>query len=125
MIDGKKTVLIVEDEKSLNNILSDTMANTGFHVHAAQNGEEGLSVALKIHPEIILLDVIMPVMDGITMLRKLREDEWGKNAKVILLTNLSDSKKVAEIAEENSIEYLVKSNWKMKDIVEKVKKELQ
>ena len=59
------------------------------------------------------------------MLKKLREDAWGKNAKVIILTNLSDNEKVAEALEQKSQEYLVKSDWKIEDVVAKVRERLE
>jgi len=116
----KKTILIVEDEISLCNALRDKFAGEGFSVLSAKDGEEGLKLALSERPDLILLDIIMPVMDGITMLAKLREDTWGNNAKVIILTNLSDNEKVAEALARGSYDYLVKSNWKIEDVVAKV-----
>lgn len=81
-------------------------------------------VALLWHPDLILLDIVMPKMDGMTMLAQLREDEWGKTARVITLTNLSDTEKVAEAIEHGSYEYLVKSDWKIEDVVAKVREKL-
>ena len=80
-----------------------------------------LAIALKEQPDVILLDIIMPKMDGITMLKKLREDAWGKEAKVILLTNLSSNEKLAEVTAQGSHEYLVKTDWKIEDVVTKVR----
>lgn len=91
----------------------------------AKNGEEGLEVALREHPDLILLDIIMPVMDGMTMLARLREDLWGKDAKVIMLTNLSDNEKVAETIAHGTYDYLVKSDWKLEDVVKKVRERLR
>ena len=124
-MENKKTILVVEDEISLLNALCDKLTRENFAVLEAKNGEEGLEVALREHPDLILLDIIMPVMDGITMLKKLREDAWGKNAKVIILTNLSDNEKMAEALEQKSHEYLVKSDWKIEDVVAKVRERLE
>lgn len=115
-----KKILIVEDEQSVLRILSEKLTEEGFEVIRAKNGKEGLIAAKKHHPDLILLDVIMPVMDGMTMLKKLREDEWGKTAKITILTNLSDGT-VAEAVEQNVNDYLVKSDWKLEDVVKKVK----
>ena len=98
---------------------------SSFSTLEAKNGEEGLKVALREHPDLILLDIVMPKMDGMTMLRKLREDLWGKTAKVIILTNLSDNEKVAEALEQKSHEYLVKSDWRIEDVVAKVREQLE
>jgi len=89
---------------------------------AENNGIDGLKTAREKHPDLILLDIIMPFMDGITMLHELRKDEWGKNARVILLTNLSDSGKVTTDIINSVSGFIVKSDWKIKDIILKVKK---
>jgi two-component system alkaline phosphatase synthesis response regulator PhoP len=118
-----KKILIVEDERILSDALIKKFTQENFVVLSAKDGQQGLSLALTDHPDLILLDIIMPVMDGMTMLRKLREDSWGKNANVILLTNLSNAitEPFSQSAHDN---YLVKSNWKIEEIVEKVKKKL-
>ena len=120
----KKTGLIVEDEPSLQSALGDHFSREGISVLSAKNGQEGLEVALREHPGVILLDIVMPVMDGMTMLTKLREDVWGKDAHVILLTNLVDNKEIVEAMKTGVFDYLVKSDWKIDDVVEKVKQKL-
>ncbi len=120
-----KKVLIVEDETPLRNAVSDILSFEGFDVFQAKNGQEGLDLALKEHPDIILLDLMMPIMDGLTMLEKLRVDqEYGKNAAVILLTNINDPEKVAMATEAGSYDFLVKSDWNIEDVVVKIKTRL-
>lgn len=121
---SKKTILIVDDETSLRNALRDKLEREGFAILEAKNGEEGLEIALREHPDLILLDIIMPVMDGMTMLKKLCEDAWGQGAKIIMLTNLSDTGKIANAIGQCSRDYLVKSNWKIEDVVAKVRERL-
>ncbi len=120
----KKTILIVEDEPTVRRALSDKFGREGFTFLEAPDGEAGLALALKEHPDVILLDIIMPRMDGITMLKHLRNDAWGKDAHVIILTNLSDATKVSQAAERGVYDFLVKSDWKLADVVRKVKKHL-
>lgn len=119
----KKTrkILIVEDEISLRNALSDKLLKERFLVIEAKNGEEGLEMALKEHPDLILLDIIMPKMDGMAMLKNLRGDSWGKTAKIIILTNLSENEKIAQAIEQNSHQYLIKSDWKLQDVVDRIR----
>jgi len=121
---NKHKILIVEDEEPLLNALTDKFSREGMEVITAKNGQEGLDVALAKKPDLILLDVIMPKMDGITMLEKLREDKWGENVEVILLTNLTDADKVSEAVEKGVRDYLIKSDWKLEDVVKKVKEKL-
>ncbi|MEK7557665.1 MAG: response regulator [Patescibacteria group bacterium] len=125
MLDKQETILIVEDEITLNELICKKFESDGFLMLEAKNGEEGLKIALSSRPDIILLDIVMPVMDGITMLEKLREDEWGKNAKVIMLTNLNDSERVATAMTRGSYDYLVKCDWTIEDIVKKVREKLR
>ncbi len=121
MADSNKKILIVEDEISLLKALEEKFAHEGFEVLKGRNGEEGLELALKDKPDIILLDIIMPKMDGISMIKELRKDAWGKEAKIILLTNLSSPEAVTEAIQHNVYDYLVKTNWKLESIVLKVK----
>jgi DNA-binding response OmpR family regulator len=124
MLANKKKILIVEDDKPLLEALKKKLTLNKFNVIEAINGEDGLNKALAEHPDLILLDIIMPRMDGLTMLKKLREDKWGEGVPVIMLTNLSDSIEVAEATASGVHDYLVKSDWKMEDVVGKVKEKL-
>ena len=102
MSKNKQSILIIEDDGSYRSILVKKLKEEGFLAIEAKDGEEGLNISLEKHPDLILLDLIMPRMDGITMLKELREDEWGKNAKIIILTAIMDSQKIAQ-AIENKI----------------------
>ncbi|OGY83161.1 MAG: hypothetical protein A2898_02200 [Candidatus Kerfeldbacteria bacterium RIFCSPLOWO2_01_FULL_48_11] len=120
----KKKVLIVEDERPLLEVLTDKFELEGFKVHTATDGEAGLKEAIQHHPDIILLDIVMPKMDGLTMLNELRKNVWGKTANVIMLTNLSDWKSTDKAIIQDVHEYMVKSDWKIEDVVKKVKSKL-
>ena len=117
-----KKILLVEDEAALTQVLCEKFVTSGFKVLKAHDGKQGLEVALKHHPDLILLDIIMPVMDGMTMLQKLKQDAWGKKVKVIVLTNLSDNSKIDQFLKEGVYSYLIKSDWKLDEIVAKVKR---
>ena len=121
---NNKKILIVEDELSLLNVLTSKFEKEGFTVLKAVNGLEGLRVIEQETPDIVLLDIIMPVMDGMTMLKRMKEEEWGKDIPVILLTNLSDSNKIAEATKSGVYDYLVKADWKIDDVAKKVKSRL-
>lgn len=122
--DKKQTILIVEDEDALLKIYAQQFSTDGFLVFKATNGQEGLDIAIKEKPDIILSDILMPIMDGLTMLKKIRENNaWGKTVPIIFLTNLSASEeKVKKVISENQqVYYLVKLDWSLSAIVEKVK----
>lgn len=119
------TVLIVEDESSLRRALCDKFAREGFSVLEAKDGEVGLHLALTEQPSIILLDMMMPKVDGVTMLLALRaSNEWGRGVPILLLTNVSthDRRIPKEMFETGTLFYLVKSDWSMIKLVEKVRK---
>ena len=120
----KKTILIIEDDPALLVILVDKFRQEGFDILTANNGQGGLNVALQQHPDIILLDIIMPVLDGMTTLATLRKSDWGKNVPVMILTNLSDAKKQEEAACLDVHDYLVKSDVTMNNLVQKIKERL-
>lgn len=119
----KKKILIVEDEESMLNALSDYLETQDFATLMARDGEEGLGIALKEHPDLILLDILMPKMDGMIMLQKLREDEWGKKAPVIILTNVNPNANtiINSVLQNEPAYYLVKSDVKLEGIAEKIK----
>jgi DNA-binding response OmpR family regulator len=119
-----KKILIIEDEKALSQALFDKLERDGFIVIRACNGKIGLEMALEEKPDLILLDIVMPVMDGLTMLQELKKDDWGNKAKVIVLTNLYDSEKVTDCVEQGVTDYLIKTDWKLVDIIEKIKLKL-
>lgn len=114
-------ILIVEDEPEVLHVLSDMLKQNEFEVMEAKNGIEGLKVALNSKPDLILLDILMPVMDGLTMLKELKIDEAVKNIPVIILTNYSDTKKIAEAMENGAVGYLVKIDLKNNDLIKNVK----
>ncbi len=120
-----KKILIVEDEAPLRAILKDNLLYEGFAVIEARDGKEGLSLAKKEKPDLILLDILMPKMDGITMMEKLRKERWGRNIPIILLTNLGVNKKIVKgIIEHAPVYYFEKTGRTIGEIVTKIKARL-
>lgn len=120
------TILIAEDDKPMLKALTDKFNHEGFNVIETRNGEEALKSALEKHPTLILLDLIMPKTDGLVVLKKLREDEWGKTVPIIILTNLNmDNKIIKEVVAFEPSFYLMKSEVKLEEIVYKVKEVLK
>lgn len=102
--------------------VSDTLKQHNFSIITADNGKDGLDLALKEHPDLILLDIFMPKMDGLSMLESLRGDGWGQNVSVIVLTNLNpdSDNTIRAILEHKPAFYLIKSNVTLEAIVAKV-----
>lgn len=118
---NKKTILVVDDENSLVLSLKIKLTEEGYEVLTARDGKEGLNIAKSNHPDLILLDILMPVMDGLTMLRELRRDEWGKTAKVLILSNLSRQETELQSKIEGVTDYIIKSNWDLEDLAAKIR----
>lgn len=125
MNNSKKKILIIEDEKILLDLLFEKFEDSGFEVNCAQSAEIGIKLAIQKHPDLILLDVILPKMDGLTMLKKLRQDKWGKEVPVIILSNLDDQKKVSEAMKIGVYDFLIKSNVKLSDVVKEAREVLE
>ncbi|HET9412000.1 MAG TPA: response regulator [Candidatus Saccharimonadales bacterium] len=119
-----KKILIVEDEIALSQVLSDKFLQEGFDVKTAGDGQEGLEAIQSWKPDVVLLDIVMPRMDGMTMLHKLRETPDGKRLPVILLTNLSDTENVYEAMANGVYDFLVKSHWDINELVHEVQTKL-
>ncbi len=120
-------ILIVEDEEIMLKTLVDNLTYAGFsNILKATNGADGLEMALRENPDVILLDIVMPVMDGMTMLGKLREDPRGKNIKVIFLTNLTvDDSIMKGVVKTAPSYYMVKTDHSIDDVINKVKVTLE
>ena len=117
-----KKILVVEDELAYLKLLNSQLTERGYEVIEAINGKIGLEKAKSENPDLILLDIRMPVMDGMAMLKELRKEEAGKKTKVIMLTNLEpDDKILAEVVADQPTYYFVKSNIQFNDLLEKIK----
>lgn len=126
-MDSKKTILVIEDEEAMLNALVESIDEKGFGSIKASNGQDGLQMALTKHPDLILVDLLMPKMDGMALIKQLRADSWGKSVPVIILTNVSpDSDTMLNaVIEHQPAYYLIKSNVQLEDIMEKVKSVLK
>lgn len=94
-----KKILIIEDEEPMRRVLKDTLEQEGFIVFESGDGKAGLEEAHLKRPDLILLDILMPKMDGMTVLKQLRKEEWGKGVPVVILTNLNDASTVINALE--------------------------
>lgn len=125
MLDQPKKILIVEDEVGLGKILVNKLNSSGFISFHEDDGEKGLKAAIEKKPDLILLDIMMPGMNGLEMLKELRADEWGKDVSVIIMTNLTDDAQFKEALNYGVYEYLVKSNWDLEDVVNKIRSTIE
>lgn len=121
----EKKVLLIEDDAAMRTALRDALVAPGMSVLEGTDGDTGLMIALKEHPDLVLLDLLMPNMDGITFLKKLRGDSWGREVPVVVLTNLNSTQSVAEVLEHGSYDYLVKANVTLAEVAAKIQDRLK
>lgn len=120
----KKSILLVEDDVFMLEILSEKLSKSGFDVNIAKDGEECIKVLESLKPDIILLDILMPKMDGIEVLRKVKVSLELSSIPVLVLSNLGQKEEVDRALGLGAKDYIVKSNFTTKEIVEKIKKVL-
>lgn len=118
-------ILIVEDDAALREALVTTFTTEGFEASGASDGQEGLKQVAEKKPDLILLDIVMPKMDGITMMHKLQEKPGTKNIPIIFLTNLSDVETISKVVKQGMFDYLVKTEWDIDELVNLVRKRLK
>lgn len=119
-----KTVLVVDDDTLINEALSEGLKAAGFKILNAGNGEEGLKLALQHKPDLILLDLMMPIKNGHEMLDELRTDKWGSSVPVTVLTNATDNIDIFKVKKYPRTNYAIKSDMKLGSIVEMAKERL-
>jgi len=117
----QKLVLLVEDDDAIRGLYETAFKNAGIEVLSAATGTDGITLALTHHPDLILMDIEMPGMNGHAAVEKIREDDWGRTAKVIYLTNHSAPENVVMAVSQKSEDYIVKANTDIKEVVNRVR----
>ncbi|MFH1509813.1 MAG: response regulator [Candidatus Nealsonbacteria bacterium] len=119
-----KKILIIEDESALQKTLGDFLEEKGYEVISALDGELGLALAKEKIPDLILLDLILPKINGFDVLKELKEDEKTKSIPVIVLTNLEGIGDVEKVIGLGATTYLVKTEYKLEEVLSKIKQTL-
>ncbi len=114
-------ILIIEDDQLVARMYAQAFKSGGLEVVAAADGKKGLSEARSVKPDLILLDIMMPEMNGIAVLRALKADASTKSIPVVILTNLAGTQDAEKAKSEGAEAYLVKSQYKPREVVEKVR----
>ncbi|HTX87040.1 MAG TPA: response regulator [Candidatus Nanoarchaeia archaeon] len=120
---GQIKILLVDDDPMVVRMYQRKLTLDGFNLALAYNGEDGLAALKKDQPDIILLDIMMPKMNGIEMLKKVKADQATKNIPVVILTNLGDREEdIQKSRELGACDYWVKANTPLKEITERIRK---
>ncbi len=121
MADEKKLILLVEDDIFVKDIYNHKLTADGYEVAMATSGTEALEFMQKRRPDLILLDIVMPYMDGKEALKKIKENNDWANIPVIMLTNLSEADDISETESLGADKYLIKSHFSPSEVSEKIK----
>ncbi len=108
-----KSILLIEDDQQIIDLYRPALIKAGFKVIEATNGEDGLKQAKTERPDLILLDVSMPDMDGMAVMQQIRSwGDWGKNARIVIFTNFdADDDRLKRIVEYKPSFYLLKADY--------------
>jgi len=120
-----KKILFIEDESALQKTFGDLLSQEGYEVISALDGETGLRLAKEKKPDLILLDLVLPKIHGFTLLKKLKEDPETRKIPIIILTNLEDMESVEKAISLGATTYLVKSNYTLEEVLQKIKNTLK
>ncbi len=120
-----KKIAIIEDDQAISQMYRMKFENEGYDVETAENGKIGLELIEKMRPDMILLDIMMPIMNGDEMLAELRKESWGKNIKVMVLTNIGEQELPKSLAALGVLDIILKAELTPRQVADKVKVELQ
>ena len=111
-------IVIVEDEQAIAEMYRFKLQQSGYDVRFALNGEDGLALVQEFKPDLVLLDLMMPKMSGEEMLRRMRASDWGKDIKVIILTNVTEDVVANQLEALRVSRYMVKANYTPSQVAE-------
>lgn len=117
-------IVVIEDDSAIQLMYSFKLEHEGFQIKTASNGREGLEVIEAFRPDLILLDLKMPIMKGDDMLAELRQKSWGQYIRVIILTNLSRSEAPQSLGLLKVDRYIVKAHYTPRQALETIKEVL-
>ena len=120
-----KKILIIEDEKTLRFLIVQTLIEEGFEVEEAIDGEEGIQKLKENKPDLILLDLLLPGIDGFEVLSRIKRDSDLESIPVIILSNLGQEEEIERGSRLGAIDYLIKAHFTLDEIAARVKKVLK
>lgn len=116
-----KKVFLFEDEEIIYENIIHELEDEGFNVTLAKDGQDALKKVISAQPDIILLDLILPKLNGFEILKELKNEEKTKNIPVIILSNLGQGQDIRECMDLGAVDYMVKANVLIADVITKIK----
>ena len=116
-----KKILVIEDDKFLRELIARKLSDDGFVIIEAMDGEEGIKKVKEEKPDLILLDLILPSIDGFEVLSQIKKDENLKSIPVIILSNFGQREEVEKGLKMGAVDYLIKAHFTLGEIIEKMK----
>ncbi|MBP6881671.1 MAG: response regulator [Candidatus Pacebacteria bacterium] len=120
----KKKILVIEDSPYLAESLNDILDISGFEAILALNGREGVSQAIEQQPDLILLDIRLPDIDGYEVYRRIRENDWGAKAKILVLTASESTENISKNIDLPKEDVLFKPEWSVPDLIAKIREKI-
>lgn len=118
-------ILIIDDDALMVRMYQTKLKSDGYEVATAADGKEGMEKIKKETPDLVLLDIMMPVMNGLELLKKLKADKETKNLPIVLLSNVGEEADINKGLEMGAVAYLVKASYTPKEVVQKIKEVLK
>ena len=120
-----KSILLVEDDPFILDIYTTKLKQSGFNVDTAQDGEAAIRKLEENKPDLLVLDIVLPQVDGWEVLRRIKANQELKDLKVIVFSNLGQKEEIEKGMKLGSVKYLIKAHYTPSEIVEEIKKQFQ
>lgn len=125
MPEGRKKVLIIEDDDHISKIYGIKLSKENVDTIVARDGEEGINMIASEKPDLVLLDLMIPIKDGFTVLEEVKKTPFGKNLPILVLSNLGQESDIKKATSLGAADYFIKVNLSIQEVIDKVKKYLK
>lgn len=116
----KKKILLVEDDVFILELLADKLIKSGFEVSIAKNGEECMNVVKSLKPDVVLLDILLPKIDGFEILRQMKASQDLSNIPILIISNLGQKEEIQKARDLGANDYIIKANFTTSEIIHKI-----
>ena len=125
MSDSRKKVLIIEDDDHISKIYGIKLSKENVDTIVARDGQEGINMIASEKPDLVLLDLMIPIKDGFTVLEEVKKTPFGKNLPILVLSNLGQESDIEKATSLGAADYFIKVNLSIQEVIDKVKSYLK